>query len=594
MTTVPRPSADWCTFVRERMELFLDGELTGSENLGFLTHIKECDDCSKYWAHDELVALTLMQHVATGNAVGTRSAEKSARPRDPSGSAASAPVSETRPWDLRGVRLNRLQVALAAACLIVATTAVLFQFSGNEGVQERLPTGSLAELVQVRGDARVLDGLGGEWRPALAGESARDGMSIRCAEGALVGLSLGGRSSIVFDESSEATLDRVGDDSDELVFDLREGAFAADVVDLPFTVGVDDVTLEGDSAAFRVTIPVAGEGSAEITVSRGEVRARSGGNRRTLAARETVRVVGSAFVAPIADRSRSNEIENDRLASLVAELTRRIDAADSINARLNSEAAELRRRLSARAVTAEIPHSSETHEGVIADYLEKVDLTNWVDVTSPNAYAIKAVDDLRRFGPVVVPTLVGLMEQQPKRLRRAALLGLLGGLGFQECFEPLMRACFDHEEDIRGGALWFLDRSGRPELVAHFMAMHGLESAPWLKARAAFAAARSGAAAGVNALISDYFDATDGRSRLAALHMLVKLDANDAVLPLLRRIVVTWTSGSSESGLRLAVKRLVELGDDEVVPALREVLGREGLPADIRRFVEEALLRLEN
>ena len=55
---------DICAWTEERLELFLDGELSGSENLRFQTHIKECESCAAYWADDEALSEALLMAVA--------------------------------------------------------------------------------------------------------------------------------------------------------------------------------------------------------------------------------------------------------------------------------------------------------------------------------------------------------------------------------------------------------------------------------------------------------------------------------------------------------------------------------------------------
>ena len=56
----PLPPPRKCDSFRERIELFLDGELTGSENLGFLTHLKECDDCAGWWSDEQIISEALL------------------------------------------------------------------------------------------------------------------------------------------------------------------------------------------------------------------------------------------------------------------------------------------------------------------------------------------------------------------------------------------------------------------------------------------------------------------------------------------------------------------------------------------------------
>src|SRR5262249_31676165 len=104
----------WCTFVRERLELFLDGELQGSENLAFVTHLRECDECASYWAGDELSGRGLM--LGVGN-VGAGSSEVS-----PSGSATS-PQNVLRP------RRNGPRLVVAAAAIAVAGAAAFLGWS---------------------------------------------------------------------------------------------------------------------------------------------------------------------------------------------------------------------------------------------------------------------------------------------------------------------------------------------------------------------------------------------------------------------------------------------------------------------------------
>ena len=98
---------DDCTFLNERLELFLDGELSGSENLRFLTHLKECEHCAASWADDEAVSEAILVAVGPDVAAETPAlgaAETpgvvqdaaSARPSRPDGG-----VSSPRRWRRR-------------------------------------------------------------------------------------------------------------------------------------------------------------------------------------------------------------------------------------------------------------------------------------------------------------------------------------------------------------------------------------------------------------------------------------------------------------------------------------------------------------
>ena len=108
---------DDCTFLNERLELFLDGELSGSENLRFLTHLKECEHCAASWADDEAVSEAILVAVAPDVAAETPAADVAAAPSVVQDASSSRP-SRAGWW--------RFAATALAASLVTAFLAVGF------------------------------------------------------------------------------------------------------------------------------------------------------------------------------------------------------------------------------------------------------------------------------------------------------------------------------------------------------------------------------------------------------------------------------------------------------------------------------------
>lgn len=577
-------SADWCTFVKERMELFLDGELYGSENLAFVTHLKECEDCASHWAADEDISRRLM--VTFG--------EKESREPVPATGPGPRPIFFDDVPRKRTTVLRRVAMiaSLSAASLLAGW------FVGRTSLSEsEAPSMKTTPIVAVaaRTGASVRPIGVDSVRSLDRGDRVDAGAEITAPSDSELVLAVEdrGRISVGPDSVLRVAEPHPGDDCAIEVISGR--------VDLDFTGGGFSVKALGwsisayDAAATILVHEIAANGAPEraVVMERGRATVEGPNGTVSLGAGQKI----DLLTGRVMDR-RSGEIDAVELSAtqrLVAELESRVTAKDleienleKTVARLEEEIKRARAEVVARSASEEMP------ESIVREYLDTVELANHVEIDPPNGFARSAMIRLSAFGPEVVGVLDGFLVREAKTTNRIALLGLVAGVGGAEATEILKRASFDAVADVRYAAMSLLTKIEDLGLADHFMTVHQNEQRGALKSYAAYGAARLGNETGLNALFATFYDEKGYCERMHSLTLILKLDRDPAVRAFMHRVLRDWRPGDGATALRIIVRKIGEMNDIEAMPLLRDLTERQGLPSEVKRVVDDVIEKLPN
>lgn len=578
-------SADWCTFVKERMELFLDGELYGSENLAFVTHLKECEDCAAHWAADEDISRRLM--VTFGEKEGQKVAP-AAGPGPGPVVFGDAPSRKNRVW-----RRVAMIASLSAASLLAGW--FIGRIERPDDVSAISRTAPSYAVVAARTGASVRP-IGADLAKNLdRGDRVQAGAEITAPSDSELVLAVEdhGRISLAPDSVLRVVEPQSSDDCAVEVVSGR--------VDLDFTTGGFSVKALGwsvtayDAAATILVHEIASNGAPERAVIMERGRATLDGPNGTvlLAAGQKI----DLLTGRVAD-ARGSEIDAVELSTtrrLVTELESRLSAKDGEIENLEKTVARLEEEIKrARAEVVAKSASEEMPETIVREYLDTVELANHVEIDPPNGFARSAMIRLSAFGPEVVGVLDGFLVRETKTTNRIALLGLVSGVGGAEATELLKRASFDPVADVRYAAISLLTKIEDLGLADHFMTVHQNEQRGALKSFAAYGAARLGNEAGLNALFATFYDEKGYCERMHSLTLILKLDRDPAVRAFMHRVLRDWRPGDGATALRVIVRKIGEMNDVEAMPLLRDLTERQGLPSEVKRVVDDVIEKLPN
>lgn len=578
-------SADWCTFVKERMELFLDGELYGSENLAFVTHLKECEDCAAHWAADEDISRRLM--VTFG--------EKESREPVPATGPGPRPiVFDDAPRQKSSVLRRVAMIAsLSAASLLLGWFVGRTSPSDAELLSTK--TAPIVAVVAARTGASVRPIGVDSVRSLDRGDRVDSGTEITAPGDSELVLAVEDRGRISVGPDSVLRI-REPHPGDDCAVEVISGR-----VDLDFTGGGFSVKALGwsiaayDAAATIFVHEIAANGAPEraVVMERGRATLEGPNGTVSLGAGQKI----DLLTGRVMDR-RSGEIDAVELSAtqrLVTELESRLTAKDleienleNTVARLEEEIKRARAEVIAGSVSEEMP------ESIIREYLDTVELANHVEIDPPNGFARSAMIRLSAFGPEVVGVLDGFLVRETKTTNRIALLGLVAGVGGAEATEVLKRASFDAVADVRYAAMSLLTKIEDLGLAEHFMTVHRNEQRGALKSYAAYGAARLGNETGLNALFATFYDEKGYCERMHSLTLILKLDRDPAVRAFMHRVLRDWRPGDGATALRIIVRKIGEMNDIEAMPLLRDLTERQGLPSEVKRVVDDVIEKLPN
>ena len=587
---------DLCIGVQERLELFLDGELTGSENLAFLTHLKECEDCAEYWAHDETVSERIM--------VALTQTPESFESRPAPAPSLVAPHIAPMSWGHRAsdvMTSSRHQwfpwTWVAAAACLVGGVGIGLLWASHELGSSPSETASEAslearnEVTYVRGSVLARRSGRDVWQPLEAADTIVEGTAIRLAGQGEVGIEFAAGDRLVLSDYAELDVERLPDRSGQLSLVTKTGGVTVDLVDRAFFVATEQVEITGRSGAFSVSAATDG-GVDRIVVGRGGLLLRTDRETRRIEAGsiaevldgeiEVVTGVGLRHIGTALDEARR---ETARLREALASRTKeRDDLQVRIDrARAAEEAAGEAESLTDAEVTVEA-----TPETILAAYLEQVDKSNYVSVADPNQFTDDAVDQLEYYRAMdVVPLLEEVVRNGKSKLRRKAAVGLLGHLGFPEGARVVMAACDDEESIVRIAAIYMLRRWQTGEVAQFLLALSEDERhSRNIRRLALVSGAVIGSTNAFRVIVESFYGAPERRRGfwLKAVHDVKR---REYVVPFLETLVVQPSTMRWE--LIWAIRSLGRLGDASTIPLLRDVAGIGRDSNDVQLAVTEAI-----
>lgn len=557
---------DDCTFVTERLELFLDGELAGSENLRFLTHLKECDACAATWADDEALSEAIMVAVA------------------PDVSAAPIPdevlVHATQGPERTG--WWRFAATALAASLVTGLLAVGLLDEKTDGPES---PAALAAVAVLSADADVLIHRPGAARPVrlAEGEDLAGGARFTTARSARLVLGVeGDRASIVLAEGTEAQLAPAAENVGLMV---ERGRVSLDVDDVECHVTLLAMEVVARNATFDVWTSrdrsVAAPGLATLVVSRGTVRATTADTVRRVEAGETWYLMeGGELLSEDAILSGVFAMQDMRHVERLVRL-------------LETERA---RRHELEGILATVRETeAPTADEAVSAYLALQRETGLLDRAERDAEMRRIMARLAELGSALPPVLERRLREASGEegvFERRAIIRLGCGLGLDGCAALYDLATRDPSEKVRRTVIACLEMSAAPWVFERLSRIAATESDLELRLDAAEAMIRLGEEAGAERLTAEYAEATGVSVRLAVARRLARVEPS----PIVRRFFLdrleAWSRADGPRLLRLTVSWLLDKNVVGAVPAMRR-LAAEVTSPELLLLVQEALAELE-
>lgn len=565
---------DDCTFVSERLELFLDGELAGSENLRFVTHLKECEECAETWSDDEAVSEAIM--VAVGRDIGVEAPVEVEEPRRPiTHSSSEVLVLRTSStwWRLAGTAV--------AASLITGLVAVWLLSGARDAVEESPANG----VHVVSADDGAMHRRPGDSRAVRLGSSAvlENGAEIRTPDDARVVLGVGeDRGSIVLAEGTTARL-TTGDDSVALAVD--RGRVSVDVGDVECRVTLLAMEVGGREATFDVWTPRGGAvdpGLATLVVSRGRVRVTSSNEVRRIAAGETWYLMEGGEL-----------IGEDAIMSgvIATQDTRHVERLKQALEAERMRRHELEKILSRVRGGENAPSADEA----VSAYLALQREAGLLEASARNAEMARVTQRLGDFGTSLLAVIERRFHEASglgAELDRRSLVRLACGLRIEGRSDLLHLASRDPSLDVRATTIACLSGSRAPWSVEMLRSVATSEAELELRLDAAVGLAGRGDAGGVELLVAEYRDAEDAASRVAVVDRLARIEPVRPVREFFFDVVRSWSASEGERVLRMAMAWLQKHDVVAAIPLLRDIASR-GPSADLLLLMQETVEGLE-
>jgi hypothetical protein len=553
--------------------LFLDGELTGSENLGFLTHLKECDDCAGWWSDEQTISEALLLADLPSDqshAVITDDLEASA--------------SRSSAFSL----WQRQALIAAAASILTFVCTIPFWTPSKDAVAPVEVSDSSAGLsvAMANGPLRIrLDGE--DWRELHEGEILQAGCRIESPSETLAVLDVGGRGSLLLEPGTSIDVFDVDLELGRVTVELHQGKVKLESGELRICGMVGDV---GFSLWNSTVIAAAEVSDADVfVVQRGNLAVKKAdGSQVVLHAGDAlgqdgnVHSAGGQIAGLLARLSRESRRAND----LSARLQESIDA----NGTLQSELALLQTQLIEDRVRRDALELPLSVDEIVSAYLTSVSRMNNVSVVRPDGFALGVADELRDRGLEGVLALQSAFRSTLDVKEQMAVCIALGCLGGQGAIDLLRDISLQSSDSIRRAAVLALERQDDSTLGEHFLAVHRIEGSSALGIRCLQAAAQHGAPQGVLgllALVRDQDSPYRARGHASAA-LEVLSSSHPEVHTFFRAYVARWDGDQSSWVLYHALRALRASEDIECVPSLRALLNR-GLPVHVRRYVTATL-----
>ena len=542
-----------CDWLCERLELFLDGELSGSENLHFQTHLKECEDCAAYWADDEVLAQALLTSYAVDL---TPSADW---PSDSEWLPEVARVGDERPithhsstivFDGRG-RLLVAGLSALAASLLTAVAFLTFLKDGGDTAtkpaQETafLPVSSAGGIVH--GEVFLRDEEDESWRPCLSAEEIlQNGRVLKTAVDARLLIRDQGMAVLV-EENTLLRIHSVGD-GERLDLSLDSGRLSCDFENHDFVVVAQGLELNGRDGAFDLrsgSRELGDDLDSRVAVTRGALNARADvGAMRSLATKD-VYVVKDGILVAFDMLSAMTEAEEVRLAS-----------SSRANGWAHFE------KFSAPP-EGHLGHDLGASDVVIGPrvalkaWLKKIKETGTFNLVDPDQTTLRMYEQGRSWDRQALPLIEDLYDEV-SALERRALLGLVGALASNDRAQKFLEsASFEEELAVRKTAVFCLSRFHGKNLGLHFLKVSRRENDVDLRISAAYLAARFGEGEGLTVMIDIFAETQKDYWRCQIVGLIGRLKLGDPSRLRFFAQVMAGSAAKESSALRKTLRSAV-------------------------------------
>ncbi len=510
---------DLCAWTEERLELFLDGELSGSENLRFQTHLKECDECAAYWADDEAIAEALLLTVAPDLESHAPFLD------DPNFAQGVLDRGEKRPITHHSssvVVVGRSPFfwssisALAASILTTVVGLGYFkaEVSPNEVTVAEAPVIRKAHVGFTQGQVEVRRSDNGPWGPVTPKTELFGQVDLRTQADSrlLVRLTDGGGQVLLAENSKLRIAVFPSADAKRLTLELDEGRLSCDLGDVRFRAGTMGLDFSGSEASFDLT---SGEGDidneidARLAVTRGYVVACADiGAEKKITEGQVYAVKDGMLLA--FDRLQ----ETDSVQLVHRRNRPRSPRKWDVDETLWTDfSADSHRAREIRSISSE----------QISSWLSGLVKQGFIDLVDPGAATRQMYEQARESGSKVLSLIRPMMKAEKIPLRRRGLVALAGVLRGEEAAAFLRRACSDSSLSVRTAAVFCLSRFSA-SYGAHFAAMCEKEKNLTLKLSTAFLAAHAGEKRGLDELVAMYSEETSHFLRLQVVQLVARVE----------------------------------------------------------------------
>ncbi len=489
-------NSDLCAWTEERLELFLDGELSGSENLRFQTHLKECDECAAYWADDEAISEALLVAVAPeiGADAGQNSDpdfvkrvldERSERPITHHSSSVVVVGRNPFFWSTISAVAASLITAFLCFGLInkdIRTTPQEVASVQHAGAQVGFSQGHV--LMRPIGAS--------DWQTVADGARLVGRVDLKTdADSRLLVRLEGSDGQFLLGEKSELRIESLPTSaSSKIEMELDAGRLSCDFGDVMFLAGTLGIDINGRNASFDLTRGdenVVHTIDARLTVTRGQLVACA-----DIGAERTIKEGGIFAVKDglLLEYDRLHDVEN---VHLTRGATRRRSSSF-----LDVEPPAEHSGLTA-SQSRELSSSSEQ----LDSWLRAVVGRGYLNLAEPDSVTSQLFKCMRLSGNEGLEIIRLKFANELDPLRRRALGGLAGAIHTDAAIEFLRLASNDPALTVRKAAVFGLSRS-RNDLSQLFLSICLKENDRSLRLSAAFLAAMGGQQRGFDEMIAIY------------------------------------------------------------------------------------------
>lgn len=568
-----------CDVFQEQIELFIDGELSGSENLAFLTHLKECDECAAWWSDEQAISEVLLATgLPEGGAVVSDAGELPlARPELIS--------TGSRSWS------QFILVAVAAGVLTFLMTMAFWSPTQTVAVPANSEVDVAAFSAVLTSGPLLVQERNEPWREAIEGESYGSGVSLQASSEGLAVLDVAGRGSFLLEAGAMVEVPELNLENGLVSLNVQKGRVQVEAGELRVCGKVGEMGFSSWHSTFAVDASELAD--TVLSVRGGNVAVRlSDGSSQILHAGDTL--VHERRVQADADRLSVIRGQLGRETERTRELSTKLREANGTNGVLSKRLVQLEKELEeyhVRLASERLPLSVDE---IVARYLHSVNLMNSVSVTKPDGFALGVASELRDRGlegVIALETAFRTTSVQNEQIAVCVALGCLGGRG---AIDLLKDISLDSRGCIRRAAIICLDRQTEWPLADHFLAVHLLEGDSSLGIRCLEAAARHGSEAGLSRLLQLARDRSgNSRSRGLASNALEGFsESHPAVLTFFRDVVDRWEAGESTWVLYHALRTLRAANDQACIESLKSLARNQDLRLSMRQHVMETLAAL--